>query len=283
MKSETKHHKKVIDYFKKSKLGYDIVLWGAKHFGFYPSTKKDISEKRAQELMQGLLAKNLEINKKQLILDAGCGQGVVSTYLAKKYGCKIIGITIVPFEVDKANTLAKELGVSKMVEYHLMDYSNTTFRDNQFDSVYTMEAFVHSPTPKKTLREFFRILKPGGRLVMFEYTIVDDSKLTKREKKLSDMIIEGSAMGALKSMRHNSFPKTLKGVGFESVMEQNITQNIIPSFERLYKLARMPYFFVKLFRLQKHFINLTAAVESFKPIKRGLMRYCIFTAKKPRQ
>jgi len=282
MRSETKHHKKVINYFEKSNLGYDIVLWGAKHFGFYPSAKKDISEKRAQELMQDLLAKNLKIKKKQLILDAGCGQGVVSSYLAGKYGCKIIGITIVPFELKKANELSKKLEVDTKVEYHLMDYSNTTFKDNQFDAIYTMESFVHSPSTKKTLREFFRILKPGGKLVMFEYTMANDRKFAEWEKKMLDIVIEGSTMVSLKNMRHDSFSKTLKEVGFESVKEQDISQNTEPSIKRLHKLAKFPYIFVRLFHLQKYFINVTAAIELYKIAKKDLIRYCIFTARKPR-
>jgi cyclopropane fatty-acyl-phospholipid synthase-like methyltransferase len=41
-------------------------------------------------LLQDLVAKNLELQENQIVLDAGCGQGVVSTYLAKKYGQKFL-------------------------------------------------------------------------------------------------------------------------------------------------------------------------------------------------
>lgn len=276
------HHKKVIDYFEKSRLGYDIVLWGAKHFGFYPSNKKDISEKRAQELMQDLIAKNLDIKKNQLILDAGCGQGVVSTYLSKKYGCRIVGITIIPFEVEKAKKLAKNLGVDGKVKCYLMDYSNTSFEDNKFDAIYTMESFVHTPNIKKTLREFFRILKPGGRLAMFEYTMADDKKFTNWERKIFDIVMEIGAITALKNMRHDSFPKILKEINFESIKEENISQNTEPSFRRLHKLSIIPYFFVKLLGLQKKFINVTTGYEVHEMAKKDLVRYCIFTARKPK-
>jgi len=276
------HHKKVINYYKRSKFGYNIVLWGSKHFGFYPSSNNDIHERRAQELMQDLIARKLHINKNQLILDAGCGRGIVSTYLSKKYGCKIVGIEIVPFEVESAKKLAKNLDLESKVEYHLMDYSNTTFRDNHFDAIYTMESFVHSLEAKKTLHEFLRILKPGGRLAMFEYTIADDKKFTHWEKNIMDIVIEGSGMASLKNLRHDSFPKTLKEVGFVSVEEQNITKHVGPSLERLHKLSIIPYFFVNLFGLHKNFINLTAGYELYKITKKGLIRYCIFAAKKPK-
>ena len=53
------HHKKVVSYFKESELGYDLVLGGVKHFGYYPNKVNNISEKKAQDLMQDLLAKSL--------------------------------------------------------------------------------------------------------------------------------------------------------------------------------------------------------------------------------
>lgn len=62
-------------YFERlgSRLGYDFLLGGAKHFGFYPKGKENISEREAQNLMHDLLAQKLDLKKNQLVLDAGCG------------------------------------------------------------------------------------------------------------------------------------------------------------------------------------------------------------------
>ena len=277
------HHKKVISYFKESRLGYDLVLGGVKHFSYYPDGKNNLPEKKAQELMQDLLAESLKIKKSQIILDAGCGQGIVSTYLAKKHGCRIIGITLIPFEVEKAERLAENLGLSSKVKYCLMDYSNTNFEDNKFDAVYAMESFVHSPDAKATLKEFFRVLKPGARLVIFDYTISGDDEFSDYERKMFNLIIEGAAMGSINEMRHYSFESLLKKAGFESVNKKDISKNFLPSVEKLNKLAKLPYVFVKFFRLQEHFINVTAAIEVHKLAKKGLFRYNIITAKKPKR
>lgn len=281
MINANEHHKKVVSYFKESKLGYDIVLGGSKHFGYYPDGTSNIREKKAQELMQDLLAKTLRITKNQTILDAGCGQGIVSAYLAKKYGCSIIGITIVPFEIYKAKILAEKLGVIPNVEYSLMDYSNTNFEDNKFDAVYAIESFVHSPDADATLKEFFRILKPGGILAIFDYTISHDNGFTAYEKKMFDIIVERTAMGSIKDMRHDSFADLLKKAGFDSISQKDISRNVLPSIKKLNKLAKFPYVFVDLFKLQKHFINVTAAIKVYKLAKKGLFKYNIFTAKKP--
>src|SRR3989338_10606230 len=180
------NQQKVVRYYTnpETKLGFDYVLWGSKHFGFYPTGKADISEKEAQILHQDLVAKNLDIKENKIVLDGGCGQGVVSTYLAKKYGPKIFGITLVPFEVERAKERAKNLNVQKKTKYQVMDYSATNFPDNYFDAIYTTETLSHSPNIRKTLREFFRVLKPGGKIALFEYTLAPDKAFSQWEREI---------------------------------------------------------------------------------------------------
>lgn len=277
------NQQKVIKYFSSlgSKLGYDYIMNGSKHFGYYPSGKADIKENEAQIFMQDLVAENLDLKEGQLVLDAGCGQGVVSTYLAKKFGPKIFGITLVPFEVKRANNLAIKSGVAEKTEYQVMDYSATKFSDNYFDAIYTAETLSHSPDIRKTLREFMRIIKPGGKIALFEYTLASDEKFSAWEMKMLDTVIKGSAMMGLKDFRHDQFPMVLKSLGFENIREKNISQNIHPSFYRLHKFSFWPYKIIKLFNTQKYFINTTAGYEYYKLLDRGLFRYCIFTGNKP--
>ena len=277
------NHQKVIKYYTnpETRLGFNWVLWGSKHFGFYPSGKADIAEKEAQVLLQDQVANNLGLKSNQIVLDAGCGQGVVSTYLAKKSGAKIFGITLVPFEVKRAQKLAKKLGVQDKTNYQTMDYMATNFPDNYFDAIYTTETLSHSPDIGKTIIEFFRILKPGGKIALFEYTLAPDKQFTEWEMKMLDIVIEGSAMMGLKDFRHDQFTDVVKKTGFENVKQQNVSNNIRPSFYRLYKLSKLPYKLIKLFRLQKYFINTTAGYEYYKLLDKGLFRYCIFTGNSP--
>ena len=156
--NQKEHFKRLNNYFNKSKIGYDLLLRGSKHFGFYPKNKK-IIEKEAQLIMQDLIAKKLGLSKRDKVLDAGCGQGIVSTYLSKKFGCKIEGITVLPFEIEKAKFLADKLKISDKIHYSLMDYSDMKFKDNYFNCIYTIETLSHSINIRKTLKEFFRVLK----------------------------------------------------------------------------------------------------------------------------
>lgn len=275
---EKEHFERLNKYFEKSKIEYDLILWGSKHFGFYPKGK-NISEKEAQILMQELVAKKLELTSNDVVLDAGCGQGVVSIFLAKKYGCKIEGITIIPFEIKKANILAKKLNVCDKVNYSLMDYSKMKFNDSYFDCIYTTETLSHSIDVKKTLKEFFRVLKKGGRIAFFEYTLAEDKDFSKFEMKILDKVARGSAMDGLKDFRYDKFQNVLSIAGFTCVKVDDISQNVIPSLARLNKFMITPYYlFVKPFGLQEKFPNASAAVEFYKMAEKGLIRYNIFTA-----
>jgi ubiquinone/menaquinone biosynthesis C-methylase UbiE len=192
----------------------------------------------------------------------------------------IEGITMVPFEVSRARELAKKHNVSNMVNYSVMDYSNTKFSEKSFDAIYTTESLVHSPDVKKTLREFYRILKKGGRIAMFETSIAEDTKLTEYERYIVEKVIFSVALAGQKQIRNDRFVQVMKRIGFKNIRSENLTENVAPSVQRLVRFFTIPYFFVKLLNLQSQFPNLTGVLEFAKLGVKGLFRYNAFTAKK---
>jgi hypothetical protein len=128
-----------------------------------------------------------------------------------------------------------------------------------------------------------RVLKPAGKIALFEYTMADDEEFSDHEMDMLNKIIDGSAMDGLKSFRHDKFHLILERVGFVNIKTENINEHVEPSLRRLKNIAIIPYQFVRLFRLQHKFINVTAAVECYKMGKKDLLRYNIFTAEKPKK
>lgn len=290
-----KPYRKVVSYFStlESKFGYDLVLGGVKHFGYYPSDRTVISEKKAQFLMMDLVAEKLKPEKNSRILEAGCGQGITAIYLAKNCHCNSVGISVTPFEIEKAKALAKKERAEKQSSFYLMDYTRTDFPADYFDSVYTLESLVHAYDLEKTLRELKRILKPGKKIAFFEYSMAPDDKIYKFMKKTgrSDIkavfaeVIDKGAMYGLNKLKNNELPKILAKTGFTRIREDNILKNVLPSMRKLHNLARLPFIFVKLFRLKKYFFNTWVAAEFFPILfnypDADLFRYNITTAQKP--
>lgn len=280
----------VVDYFQtlESRLGYDLITYGAKHFGYYPKENPHISEKKAQQLMQDLLIEKLQLKKDSRVLDAGCGEGVVGCYVAQKTGALIEGITVTPFEVDKANRLTKRLNLSSKAHFQVMDYVTANFANSTFDAIYTMESLVHSYDLEKTLANFYRLLKPGGIYVDSGYSTANREIWTKypKENKMFDWMIEKTAALSFRKMEHGSLMKLLQNQGFTEIKEEDLTINFLPSVKRLIKLAKIPSFLIHLLRLEDHFVNAIIAADFFsatlqKNLYGQLFRYNMTVAQKP--
>ena len=275
---QTQHIEKIRNYYFNSRFGYKYLLWGSQHFGFYPK-KISVSEKEAQVLMQDLIGKKLNLSNSMRVLDAGCGRGIVATYLANKFGCSIEAIDITPMLVEEAKAKAINLNLQN-VNFSLMNYSHMNFSNNYFDAIYTLETLCHSADVSKTLKEFYRVLKKGGKVALFEYTIAEDDEFSTNEMDMLRKVINGTATEGLFRFRHGKFQNLLKEAGFRNVETGNITENVLPSLNRLRKYLLTPYFFVKITSSHEKYPNPTIAVEWYKLMKKGLWRYNIFTVTK---
>ena len=106
------------------------------------------------------LINHLNLSKNDYLLDAGGGTGRVSNTLVE-YIDRIIVLDI-SFEMLKEGTANKDLTfVNSQTEV-------TPFSDDFFDRIMMVDAFHHVNNQKDTLKELWRVLKPGGRLVIEE-------------------------------------------------------------------------------------------------------------------
>ena len=273
----------VIRYYEKlgSRLGYDWIMGGSKHFGLYPDGVANISESQAQRLQQDRVYTELRCKAGDRVLDAGCGQGVVSTYLAQQYGLQVSGVTVVPFEVERAQARARKLGVNTLTDYSVQDYSATNFADASFDGVYATETLSHAYDTPRTLREFHRLLKPGGRVAFFEYSIASLERFNRHEQRVLELFMQDGAMKALPEFQPGRFRARLQEAGFEDIAEQDVTRHMIPSLRRLQRLAAPAVWVYRLFGIEERFLNTYCAYEAWKMVQRDVLYYSIFTARKP--
>lgn len=273
----------VIKYYHtlESRILYSLILRGGKHFGYYPKDNKGISLLKAQCLMIDKLAETLHLPKGSRLLDVGCGNGFTAVYLAKKYGYKVTGIDILDFNIASARKRARRELAEGRVSFQVMDYMQLNFPEKTFDGVYTLETLVHAPDYNRVLNNFYHALKPQGKLVLFEYTILPQDQLTKEQQGIAKMVNETSGMFSFPRFTHGIFPKILKEAGFRSISVTEITSNTLPFLKILYRLAFFPYALIKLLRLQKTFINATVAVEINKYLESNIFKYVVVEAEKP--
>lgn len=270
----------------ESRIGYRYFLGGTRHFGYYqPGTKWPFPIDGSLRRMEDHLFDSLNLKPRAEVLDAGCGVGHVAMHLARK-GLRVQGIDVVSNHLKWARQNIQAHGLEKDVTVRLMDYHHLDgLSDASFNGVYTMETFVHATDPEKALGEFFRVIKPGGSIALYEYDHLEfdaDSKdLPKDLVQSMQQINRRASMPSNESFSQGTLQRMLESQGFQDVVVEDLSENIRPMLRLFFLVAYIPYLLICFLGLQAWFVNTEAGVQGYRGLKRGFWRYVAVTARKP--
>jgi ubiquinone/menaquinone biosynthesis C-methylase UbiE len=110
------------------------------------------------------------INKNNRVIDIGCATGKTACRLARRYGCKVVGVDILPAMIERAKERASAEGVTGSVEFKVGDAQKLPFEDDLFDVV--LGEFITGMVDDKesAVSEYIRVAKPGGTIGLNEAT-----------------------------------------------------------------------------------------------------------------
>jgi ubiquinone/menaquinone biosynthesis C-methylase UbiE len=102
------------------------------------------------------------------VLDVGTGTGLAAFRAAESMGSggRVVGIDLSNGMLEVARQNGERKGLADRVEFRKMDAESLEFPDATFDAVVSLFALRHFPHPGTALQEMYRILRPGGRLVL---------------------------------------------------------------------------------------------------------------------
>ncbi len=265
----------IIAYYRRNEFAYS--LWGRNmHYGYWD---KDIkTQRRASLRFNEVLAETADINEKDYVLDAGCGVGGSSIYLAKTFGCRVTGVTITPRQVDTAYKNAEKDGVAHLTKFYEMDYQKTEFDDKTFTVVWGLESICYAESKKKFIKEASRVLKDNGRLILAD-GFASKENYYGRENKLMNRWLDGWIVNHLNTP--GEFKEFASNAGFKKSEYIDVTDKVFPTSKLM--------LCVSLFFLPLHLIDKIVRIKSYPTdalfnqyfaLKKGLWEYGIFFAEK---
>jgi ubiquinone/menaquinone biosynthesis C-methylase UbiE len=96
------------------------------------------------------------------VLNVGCGIGVGSAYIARKYGRHVGGVDISEKMIEWSRQRAREERVEAKVEFRTADVLDLPFEANRFDVVFAESVLIFVEDKARAIRECVRVTKPGG-------------------------------------------------------------------------------------------------------------------------
>lgn len=184
----------------------------SKRVGYSDEELKSVPEGANLGLGCGNPVALASLKQGEIVLDLGSGAGFDCLLAANKVGKtgRVIGVDMTPEMIDKARENARK-GSYQNVEFRLSEIEHLPVADNHVDAVISNCVINLSTDKEQVFKEAFRVLKPGGRLMVSDIVLL---------KELPDFIKESVAsyVGCLAgAMKKDDYIRAIKAAGFQNV------------------------------------------------------------------
>jgi len=274
----SQHKANILDYYNSCEWQYRM-MWHLTDdmsisIGYWD---KNVSNFRKARFYQNkAFAEWVNIQPTDKVLDAGCGVGGSSVWIAKNIGCQVEAITLVPRQKELADKNIEKNGVKDKVNVTVMDYHNLNFPDESFDVVWALESFCYADPKSRFVQEAFRVLKKGGRLIIIDLYQGKENLTPAENELLYTKTMNPMAVASMETMEQ------IKGhalkAGFEKCTVKDISPNVLPALRIIYWISLLAFPFAKLGYWLKRFTkreheSMILGVYAKKAYKQGLTIY----------
>lgn len=262
---------------------YYRVFWhgrtGAVHYGLRgPTTRGSRDE---LENTNHVLADAACVRSGDRVLDAGCGVGGSSIWIARHRDAQVVGITLSERQLLEARRRAIARRVAHQTRFLLADYCDTGFPDASFDVVWALESSCYAGDRRRFVREARRLLDVGGRIVIGDgfrrREVASTAERTEYERFLRGLV--------LPELQHiDACVAVLHEAGFVDIVVRDVTDAARPSSRRMWRACVPAHFVARALRPIGVFgdmmvSNARAGIAQHRIVESGLAGYFVVTAK----
>lgn len=116
------------------------------------------------------LGRALELGPRTRVLDVAAGPGTSAIFLARQFGCEVVGIDYSRRNIDRAEQAVEAAGLGDRVAFRCADAERLPFSDASFDAVVCECALCTFPDKQTAAGEFARVLRAGGQVGLSDLT-----------------------------------------------------------------------------------------------------------------
>jgi cyclopropane-fatty-acyl-phospholipid synthase len=163
--SKSRDRQAVTHHYDVSNRFYEMVLGPSMTYSCAVFANPEDTLEQAQARKVDLVARKLNLQPGDRLLDIGCGWGTMSIHAARHYGARVVGVTLSEPQQRYATEQARLAGVSDLVDFRIQDFRDIT--DEPFDAISSIGMSEH--VGRKSLPNYthtiWELLRPGGRFL----------------------------------------------------------------------------------------------------------------------